>query len=506
MTDSFDSLDYNCKELFKNLRDGVVTVDFNGRILGTNKAMERIIGYSEEELKKLTYNDITPEKWHDVEARIVQEQTLKRGYSDIYEKEYRKKDGTIIPVELNTYILRNDSGENLGLQAVIRDISERKVREENLRLSEEKFRLLFEYAPVGIALTSLEGHFVRTNLAFRNIFGYSDEELANLTIKDLTHPDDFNLTAINIALLKTGKKSSYQVEKRYIRKDGSIVWCKGFGAQVDHLRIGAIVDITDQKNALLNEQHAREEAERIIHMRDDFLSMASHELRTPLMPLLMGVELLKRLIDRTFLDRGKKEEFFSAIKKNEQHVRRMKRFVEIMLLTLRINTGQLKLNRETCDLSEVIRATVKDYQLDLDYAHSQVVIQSMPAVWGSWDRKLLQQAIGIFLENAMKFGVGRPIEIKLTAEQDVAKVTIRDHGTGLSKIEESRILNLFDRGEANQNYSGLGHELYIVKKIIEAHGGRVSCQNASHDGAVFCLELQCGPEQIRNYNHTQSMH
>ena len=87
------------RRLHESMRDAFVSVGMNGRILESNQAYRALLGYSEEELRQLTYLDLTPEQWHTREAKIVQEQVLPRGYSEVYEKEYRHKDRTVLPVE-----------------------------------------------------------------------------------------------------------------------------------------------------------------------------------------------------------------------------------------------------------------------------------------------------------------------------------------------------------------------------------------------------------------------
>lgn len=117
--------------LHSSMRDAFARVDLDGTIRECNDAFVEMIGYTPQELATLTYRDITPEKWHAVEARIHEKQVFPRGYSDIYEKEYRRKDGTIFPVELRAFLLSDDSGNPVGSWAIIRDITERKQVERD---------------------------------------------------------------------------------------------------------------------------------------------------------------------------------------------------------------------------------------------------------------------------------------------------------------------------------------------------------------------------------------
>lgn len=112
--------------LHHSLLDAFVVVDMQGKITECNASFSTMLGYSEEELKQLRYTDLTPTQWHEVEMKIVNEQILPFGCSDVYEKEYKRKDGLVFPVELRTFLIVNDQGQAEGMSAIVRDISERK--------------------------------------------------------------------------------------------------------------------------------------------------------------------------------------------------------------------------------------------------------------------------------------------------------------------------------------------------------------------------------------------
>ena len=115
-------------------------VDMSGRLLEFNPAYRNMLGYTDEELRQLTFVELTPQRWHAMEARIVAEQILPRGRSAVYEKEYIRKDGTVFPVELRTFLLRGAEGQPEAMWAIVRDITERKKSESALRQSEATIR------------------------------------------------------------------------------------------------------------------------------------------------------------------------------------------------------------------------------------------------------------------------------------------------------------------------------------------------------------------------------
>jgi two-component system sensor kinase FixL len=118
------------RQLHESLRDGFVQVALDGTYLDFNAVYCDMLGYAADELLKHNYLDVTPPRWHDIEAGIVEKQVLARGYSDVYEKEYRHKNGTVFPVELRVFLVRDDAGNPTSMCAIVRDISEKRAEEE----------------------------------------------------------------------------------------------------------------------------------------------------------------------------------------------------------------------------------------------------------------------------------------------------------------------------------------------------------------------------------------
>jgi PAS domain S-box-containing protein len=148
------------RKLYESMMDAFLRVNMAGQILEYNRSFAEMLGYSDEELRRMTYQDLTPAKWHSFENYIVETQILPHEYSSLYEKEYRKKDGTIVPVELRTYLTRDEAGQPSGMWAIVRDVTERKVAEDRIRSANRKLELMNDvtYQDIQNKVTGLRGY------------------------------------------------------------------------------------------------------------------------------------------------------------------------------------------------------------------------------------------------------------------------------------------------------------------------------------------------------------
>ncbi|MDA8243195.1 MAG: PAS domain S-box protein [Elusimicrobia bacterium] len=189
--------------LYGQMLDSFVYVDMQGRISGCNAAYERLTGYTLEELKRLTYRDLTPEKWREDEERIVKEEIIPKGTSGVYEKEYRRKDGSLVPVELLTVLDRDPSGKPAGMWAIIRDLTDRKAAARALAGSEEQFRLMFEeHSAVMLLIDPASGEIVRANKAAARFYGHPPEKLRGLKIWEINTLSREEISAIHGRILR----------------------------------------------------------------------------------------------------------------------------------------------------------------------------------------------------------------------------------------------------------------------------------------------------------------
>ena len=227
--------------------------------------------------------------------------------------------------------------------------------------------------------------------------------------------------------------------------------------------------------------------QQAVRLRDDFLSVASHELRTPMTTLMLGVE---RLLRAGAAGKQSSPESLDNILKRVGHsAERLKRLTEELLDVTRIESGRLDLNAVNVELGALVRQVVEDLKFELTAAGCPVRVDADDAVAGMWDSSRLDQVITNLLSNALKFGPGRPIEIRVRAAGEAAELTVRDYGLGIEPDRQPFVFDCFERAVSSKNYGGLGLGLYIARKIVQAHGGDLRVASEPGHGATFTATL-----------------
>ncbi len=169
------------RELYQGMMDGFVLVGMDGSIRECNMAFQSMLGYDCEELRRLTYIDITPERWHDAERRLLAEQLMTRGFTDVYEKEYVRRDGTMVPIELRTALVRDPEGAPVAMWAIVRDVSERKQAERERERAWALLEQAITQSPSGILIANApDVAITMANPAALNIRGGSQSHLTGI--------------------------------------------------------------------------------------------------------------------------------------------------------------------------------------------------------------------------------------------------------------------------------------------------------------------------------------
>ncbi len=293
------------------MMDGFAYVSMTGVIIDSNLAFQQMTGYTSEELKNLTYQEITPEKWHDFETEILNKQVLIKGFSDVYEKEYRKKDGILFPIEIRTVLVRNNRGENEGMWAIVRDLTERKLSEKFILESEERFKMVFDNVVDGMCIYDEDVDpakriLVECNKRYAELAGRSREELLRRgNLDDLTMTIDPYANDMRVASLS--QNTHFSGTFSWIRPDGKENIIEYTGVPVlwygKSYSIGIDRDVTIQRQA---EQALKESEERLrITMEATGTAIWDWDLvndrwyTSPLYYTMLGYEPVKGESDRS---------------------------------------------------------------------------------------------------------------------------------------------------------------------------------------------------------------
>lgn len=227
-----------------------------------------------------------------------------------------------------------------------------------------------------------------------------------------------------------------------------------------------------------------EELRAAIQARDEFLAIAAHELRSPMHAVLLQIDaalaLARRSADAELLQRLERVKLVL-----DRYVRRATMLLEVS----RINAEHMDLHFEQLDLAEILRETVDTYAVEADF-HRIVVDVSAPATLpGRGDRLAIEQVMANLISNAIKYGDGKPVQITLSRDEREITLQVTDLGLGISAEHQRRIFGRFEQVVTGRPRSGFGIGLWLVRALIEAHGGSINVRSAPGVGSTFTVRL-----------------
>lgn len=401
---------------------------------------------------------------------------------------------------LTTLILAAVMSERRRAEAALsraRDELDRRVVEGTAALteSEERYRVLVEVSPDASLLAMFADEnrlqvFYANTAAARMLGAESPADLIGKAVFDFVPPDR-KAVAKERALEVLAHGSVGPVEGRVVRLDGSSMDVELMLARVPRDGQPAMLiifrDITKRKQ--IEEQRAAlyRAAEESIRARDEFLAIASHELRTPLTSLSLKLQGLARNLQK---DPAVAAAVLPALEVALRQTRRLDELVDELLDVSRITQGRLDMRIEDVDLSAVVEDVVERYRETAARAGCEVRLAT-DVVVGRWDRARLEQVFVNLLSNALKYGAGTPIDVRVRREGALATLSVQDRGIGIPAEDQTRIFERFERAAPVQHFSGFGLGLWIVRCIVEALGGTLAVESAPGEGSTFTVKLPC---------------
>jgi signal transduction histidine kinase len=229
------------------------------------------------------------------------------------------------------------------------------------------------------------------------------------------------------------------------------------------------------------------ELRRAVQARDEFFSVATHELKDPLAAMLLSVEVLERAVKRHGTVPA--ELLLAQIEVCRRQGERLSRLIGDFLQVARIAHKRLQLDLEALDLCELARDVAAQFREQARASGTSLDVEAEAPTIGYWDRVKLEHVVGNLVSNALKYGAGRPVTVRVRADEATATVEVEDRGIGIAEADQRRIFERFERATDGHATRSLGLGLYIVHSIVEAHGGAVQLRSAPGEGSTFTVAL-----------------
>lgn len=384
-----------------------------------------------------------------------------------------------------------------------KELERRRQTEQSLRESEEYFRRLFDEATVPTIIFAPDGHFLKPNSAACRFFGLPEDVLLTYTFRDVTYPEDLTRTEEALAPLLSGAADAYQIEKRFVRPQGEVVWAlvncavmRDTAGVLSRL-IVQLQDITERQRALQAIRMLNAELEQRVKGRTSELTIAnkeleafsysvSHDLRAPLRNISGFVDLFTKSVGQQ-LAAGPQR--YLTIITNE--AKRMGVLIDDLLAFSRI--GRVEFHKTAVDLAQLVQEVQASLQLETQGRNIAWHLDDLPTVMG--DRALLRQVLVNLIANAIKFTRPRAqarIEIGVLpslADDPLVVVFVRDNGVGFDMKYSDKLFTVFQRLHRADEFEGTGVGLANVQRIIHRHGGRVWAEAVVDQGATFFVAL-----------------
>jgi PAS domain S-box-containing protein len=378
--------------------------------------------------------------------------------------------------------LAADLAQGIG---TIRLRERQAIDAETLRESEERFRTAFETAAVPMSLTRMDGSLLRVNAAYCEMFGYTREEMETANFMALTHPEDRAATRAGVARLASGETRRFRMEKRYLRKDGTLVWGDMSSAWVPDAMGRPLYLITHVQD-ISERKRAEAELRDVNRRKDEFLATLAHELRNPLAPIRTGAFLLAQ---RGGAD-PEAARIHAMIATQSAHMARM---IDELLDLARIESGKVDLRREPVDLGIALASALEACRPAMIARDQRVTVEVPTLPWLDADPVRLEQMLCNLLNNACKYTPpGGAIRIRATREDAWIDLGILDTGVGMSQEVMAHAFDLFYQAgqPLDRPEGGLGLGLTLVRQLAELHGGTVSATSEGPGkGSEFILRL-----------------
>ncbi len=357
-----------------------------------------------------------------------------------------------------------------------------------LQEGESRFRTIFETTSFGIVLADADSSIIDANPAFCALLGYTVDDLRHMRYESFTHPEDLAIELELSAELVAGKRRHYQLDKRYLRRDGQYIWVRVTGSLIHDedgsIRYGLVLveDISEYRRIQQQAIELAVEREKV-KLLTHFIQDAGHEFRTPLSIINTRTYLLRKLHDEPL----RRETLLQSIEQQSDNIVRL---VDGLVELARLESNA-PLSADAIDLNALVRDVVVLMQTRAEQQQLSLHVElaaDLPPLVGSYNELLL--ALREILDNAIRHSPDGSAVLLHTGKHDEhAEIEIRDSGEGITPADLPHIFKRFYRADTAHSTHGFGLGLAIVEKIIQRHNGEVLVDSRKGHGSRFVLRL-----------------
>lgn len=463
----------------------------------------RLFGYTERTvdvakiINAVIHPDDRDQAMKDLQLAIEQQSTYYSEYRII-----RPADNEMRWILATGRSRRDEHGEPDIFSGVIMDITKRKKAEAELAEKTAFLETVVEQMPIASFFAEApSGKLLFTNKAFHQVWRNPPSDTKSVAEyaeykgfhSDGTpyKPEDWPVAR---AITKGEIVTNEEIEVELF--DGTPAIMRLSAAPIRNQKgeiIAGVVlseDVTDR--IMLQRQ-----LERTIQARDEFLSIASHELKTPLTTLKLQSQIFRRKSLKNDPKIYQREQVDAMAEQTDKQVNRLNRLVDDMLDIARIRSGKLTIEPEKFDLCELMTEITMRMKGQFIANTSQVPALDLPeSAVGCWDRLRIEQVITNLFTNAIRYGAGKPVKVRVLDHENSVMFTVEDQGIGIAMEDKDKIFERFERAISASEVSGLGLGLYISKQIVEAHGGTIRVESQLGKGSTFMVELPKNSSQL----------
>lgn len=462
----------------ESMGDAFFSLDSDWKITRVNSNQERLSNTRREDTLGRVFWDVFPtarkSKYWPEYHRVMKERVPAR-FEEYYE-----------PLKLWTQVDAYPVQDG-GISVFFRDVTETKTSEQRLEEANEQFRTLADAMPNLAWIAKADGFIYWYNRRWYEYTGTRPEDMEGWGWQNVHDPQELPKV---LERWKDSIATGNPFDMTFPLKgaDGTFRWFLTRVTPLKNAR-GEVVRWFGTNTDVDEQRRVREELRAAVSTRDEFLSIASHELKTPLTTLKIQTQMRKKSLIRGDSAMFDAEKLRKMVDGDERQINRITRLIDDMLDIARISSGRLTVNPERVDLGAVVREVCERLSDQLNSVGCALTIDATPGAEGLWDRFRIEQVVMNLVTNAMKYGSGKPIQVSVKADHERVILRVQDAGIGISKADHARIFQQFERAVDRSEVSGLGLGLYIVRQILEAHGGTIRVESELGQGATFVVEL-----------------